>query len=37
MKRLPDLIKSPNDKLNYKAFELENKLSVILIFDKEAK
>lgn len=37
MKNLEGIIKSQNDTLNYKAFELENKLKVILVEDKNTK
>ncbi len=34
MKTLKDIIKSPNDKLLYKAFQLPNKLKILFIYDK---
>ena len=37
MKNLEGIIKSQSDPLNYKAFELENKLKIIFVEDKDTK
>jgi len=34
LRRLPEMLKSPNDKLIYTPLELKNKLKIVLIEDK---